>query len=77
MSSWVGLREDRQIGHGLAVEIANWLQTDKGRCPRAPTAQRSSKRIDSHRANESDFFDTCDLKTVRRAVEFPASTVAD
>lgn len=77
MSSWVGLREDRQIGHGLAVEIANWLRTDEGRFPRGPTVQPSSRRIDPRRANESDFVDNCDLKTIRRVVESPASTVAD
>lgn len=76
MSSWVGLREDQQIGHGLAVEIANWLRIDEGRCPRGPTAQLSSKRIDSRSANESDFIDTGDLKPVRQAVDFPASTAA-
>lgn len=77
MSSRVGLREDQQIGHGLAVEIANWLRTDEGRFPRGPTAQPSSRRIDPRRANESDFVDICDLKAIRQAAESPASTAAD
>lgn len=77
MSSWVGLREDQQIGHGLAVEIANWLWADESRFPRGPTAQPSSKRTDPRRANESDFTDICDLKAIRRAAGFPASMAVD
>ena len=77
MSSWVGLREDQQLGRELAVEIANWLRTDEGRFPRGPTARLSSKRIDSRGASESGSLDTCDLRTVRRTVGFPASTAAD
>ncbi len=77
MSSRVGLREDQQIGHGLAVEIANWLRTDEGRFLRGPTAQPLPKRTDSRRANESDLVDTCDFKAIRRAAGFPASMAAD
>ena len=46
----MGLREDQQIGHALAVEIANWLWPDESRFPRGPTAQPSPKRTDSRRA---------------------------